>query len=237
MSWTFRRIFPQLLWIQVVDSRGYVAHHTFSSEVSSAVTNVVARFSVLGPFSWACPGNEGLWSTLGPPLMSGPAYLRSLLLFLMQRWHLVRPLAVNFCTAQCSVRTKDNVQLQSGVSKSICQRLHIYEVGGFTFLQVRKQNKRDLIPMPVSPHYKVTARRDDTLFLLREDGTESLSAPLGRRNWKEQTHTSNLEVRMQWRITTLVFLQHETAELTVYTCKKPYMPGLYYIFTIVIHAP
>ncbi|XP_076197683.1 uncharacterized protein LOC143161987 isoform X3 [Aptenodytes patagonicus] len=64
---------------------------------------------------------------------------------------------------------------------------------GFTFLQVRKQNKRDLIPMPVSPHYKVTARHNDTLCLLREDGTEGLSALLGRTNWKEQTRTSNLK--------------------------------------------
>jgi len=106
------------------------------------------------------------------------------------------------------------------VHKSICPHLHIYRVSGFTFLQLRKENKRDLIPMPVSPHYKVTARRDNTLFLLREDGTKGLSAPLGRTNWKEQTRTGNLEARLQRRTSMMVFPQHETAELTLHTSQE-----------------
>lgn len=101
----------------------------------------------------------------------------------------MRPPAVILCVVQFSIRAKYNVELQSGVNKSICQYLHIYEVHGFTFLQVRKQNKCDLIPMPVSPHYKVTARCDNTLFMLCENGTKGLSALLGRTIWKEQPHS------------------------------------------------
>ncbi|XP_065530859.1 uncharacterized protein LOC136012048 isoform X1 [Lathamus discolor] len=58
----------------------------------------------------------------------------------------------------------------------------------FIFM-VRKQNKCDLIPMPVSLHYKVTARRDNTLFMLWENGTKGLSVLLGRTIWKEQPRT------------------------------------------------
>lgn len=152
--------------------------------------------------------------------MSESAYLRSLLFFFMEWWHLIRPLVVSLCTARCSIRNKHNAELQSGMSKSICQRLQIDEVSKFTFLQVREQNKRDLIPMPVSPHCKVTARHDDTPFLLWEEGTEGLSAPPGRTNWKEQTGTSNLWVRMQRRTSILVFPQHEAGRLTVCTAKN-----------------
>ncbi|KAM9007150.1 uncharacterized protein PRD47_010336 isoform 1-T1 [Ara ararauna] len=58
----------------------------------------------------------------------------------------------------------------------------------FIFM-VRKQNKCDLIPMPVSPHCKVTARCDNRLFMLWENGTKGLSALLGRTIWKEQPCT------------------------------------------------
>lgn len=73
-----KRGFPQLTRTEVVVSRDSIACHTFSTEMSSAVTNVVARFSDLASLSWACPGIEGLWATFGPLPMS--AYPWSLLL-------------------------------------------------------------------------------------------------------------------------------------------------------------
>lgn len=130
--------------------RDSVAHHTVASEALSAQNNTVARFLLMG-----LPGNEGLCASSGLSLtlVSLPEEFAFLLHGMVashtndiSRRHLY------------SVRSKHNAELPGGVSKSICQRQQIYEVSKFTFLQVREQNQRDLIPVPVPVHCKAGPR-------------------------------------------------------------------------------